>query len=238
MTMNIPALLIGASLIICGFLVKKYPMLISGYNTMSDEEKKNVDIKGLSSFLKKGLICMGLIMAIFASLLSWLGLSSISYLFLIISLFLGMFILMAKSRNYDSNIENKFSKLLPAIIVGVIGIGVFISLIGGAQPTEVIVKEKSVKFTGQYGITIQKSNIEKVELLRYIPYIKWKSNGLGIGDVFKGHFVLDGLGKCRLYICSPRSPYILIKLNNGDKIIFNSSDTIYTHKIYKEIEIK
>lgn len=50
---------IGFVFIICGLLVKKYPNLIAGYNTMSAEEKKKVDIKKFSTYLHNGLIVTG-----------------------------------------------------------------------------------------------------------------------------------------------------------------------------------
>ena len=42
-------LLGGVLLIVVGLLVKRFPMLIAGYNTMPPAKKKNVDIGGLSS---------------------------------------------------------------------------------------------------------------------------------------------------------------------------------------------
>lgn len=48
----------------CGFLVKKYPNLIAGYNTMSKVEKKNVDIEKLSTFMQNGFIIIGLLVIV------------------------------------------------------------------------------------------------------------------------------------------------------------------------------
>lgn len=62
--MLFPETLIGFIFIICGFLVKKYPNLIAGYNTMSAEEKKNINIKNFSSFLHNGLIIIGALLII------------------------------------------------------------------------------------------------------------------------------------------------------------------------------
>jgi len=56
--------LIGLIFIICGLLVKKYPNLIAGYNSMSAEEKKNIDIKKFSTFLHNGLIITGALLII------------------------------------------------------------------------------------------------------------------------------------------------------------------------------
>ena len=53
-------ILVSILLIACGFLVKKYPNLIAGYNTMSQEEKDKVNIKSLSAFLEQLLIGLGI----------------------------------------------------------------------------------------------------------------------------------------------------------------------------------
>ena len=64
------SLLMGVILIICGFLVKEYPNLIAGYNTMSKEDKEKVDIDNLSFMMKKGLIIIGAMVIIVGSLMS------------------------------------------------------------------------------------------------------------------------------------------------------------------------
>ena len=63
------SLLMGVILIICGFLVKEYPNLIAGYNTMSKEDKEKVDIDNLSFMMKKGLIIIGAMVIIVGSLM-------------------------------------------------------------------------------------------------------------------------------------------------------------------------
>lgn len=53
--------LLGLSLVGFGFLVTRYPMLISGYNTMSKKNREKVDIEQVSRFLRKFLIIAGVI---------------------------------------------------------------------------------------------------------------------------------------------------------------------------------
>lgn len=48
-------------LIVCGFLVEKFPDLIAGYNTKRETEKKKINIKELSKFLMKLLIALGVL---------------------------------------------------------------------------------------------------------------------------------------------------------------------------------
>lgn len=52
----------AAILFVLGLLVRRYPNLIAGYNTMSAEQKKKVDIKGLSGFMCRSLCVMAVLM--------------------------------------------------------------------------------------------------------------------------------------------------------------------------------
>ncbi len=36
--------------------VKRYPDTLAGYNTMSDEKKKNVDLQGMVSYIYRGML--------------------------------------------------------------------------------------------------------------------------------------------------------------------------------------
>ena len=58
------SVLIGLFLIGIGFLIKAYPDTMAGYNTMPVEKKKNVDIVGLTTFVKKGCIIIGITMMV------------------------------------------------------------------------------------------------------------------------------------------------------------------------------
>lgn len=63
-------LYIGAFFIVLGFLLKAFPDLIAGYNTMTREQKEKIDIKGLSTNMRNTFIIMGLVIILGAYLLS------------------------------------------------------------------------------------------------------------------------------------------------------------------------
>jgi hypothetical protein len=67
----------GVILIFCGLLVKKYPSLIAGYNSMTAEEKKKIDIKKFSTFLHNGLIITGALLIIAAIILFLLNIKDL-----------------------------------------------------------------------------------------------------------------------------------------------------------------
>ena len=52
--------LFGIIFIIYSLLVKKYPNLIAGYNSMTEEEKKKINIDNLFSSLHNSLILIEL----------------------------------------------------------------------------------------------------------------------------------------------------------------------------------
>lgn len=62
--------LTGAFLIVVGLLVKRFPMLIAGYNTLPAEKKKNVDVEGLSSFMRRHLVIIGALWTLLAVILT------------------------------------------------------------------------------------------------------------------------------------------------------------------------
>ena len=68
--MDFTYLFYGIGIIALGFLLKIFPILIAGYNTMTKEQKQNVDIKGFSSLMRNVFIVMGLSVIIFCFLLS------------------------------------------------------------------------------------------------------------------------------------------------------------------------
>ena len=51
--METPVLIIAAVLFVLGMLVRKYPNLIAGYNAMTAGQKKNVDVNGLSTYMRR-----------------------------------------------------------------------------------------------------------------------------------------------------------------------------------------
>ncbi len=63
--MNTTYLYIGLGFVVLGFLLKAFPNLIAGYNSMSKEQKEEINIKGLSSNMRNAFIIMGLSLLFF-----------------------------------------------------------------------------------------------------------------------------------------------------------------------------
>ena len=233
--MELVSIFMGLFIIGLGFFIKKYPNTLAGYNTMSYREFKKVDIKSIASTYKKGLIIIGIATIIGTLSFLWLKLYIAATIALIAPLIIGVLVLILITQKYNHNKQSKFERVLPVVIIVGISIAITTLFIYSARPTRVEFSDGSITFTGQYGITIQTDQIEKVELLDNIPYVKVRTNGIGLGNILKGHFILNEFGKCHLFLRLQNPPFLYIELSSGKKILFNSTDSTYTKEVYKHI---
>lgn len=93
----------GLFLMLIGFLVKHSPHLIAGYNTMQQERKKNVDIKGLSTFIRNTLVITGLSIIAGFIMLYILKMYEIADFIAIPFILAGIAIILVRSPKYNHN---------------------------------------------------------------------------------------------------------------------------------------
>ena len=97
-------LITGLFFIGIGFLVKSYPNSIAGYNTMPKEKKKNVDIVGLSTFMKRGSIIMGISMIILSLFIKVFNLKEMFFFWVLMFITLaGIIMLVIGAQKFDGN---------------------------------------------------------------------------------------------------------------------------------------
>lgn len=234
--MGIVTFILGLLLIGTGFLAKAFPGLISGYNTLSGKQKENVDIQGLSTFMKKGFIAMGLAIIAGSHIFNLLGLSFIANSTVIIVVFSGVLFILVKSRRFDHNKPAKKTRIeyrvISAIFLFIAGV-----LIYGIIPTKIIIDQQSIQIKGMYGMDIPISDISKITLKDNIPAITIRTNGFSVGSISKGYYNLAELGNCKLYLHSGNGPYIIILLRNGDKIIINRGTKAKTLEDFNAMKV-
>lgn len=56
--------LLAVMFMLLGFMVYKFPNLIAGYNTMSEEDKAKVDVTGLKKWTRNVLVIIGVLLLI------------------------------------------------------------------------------------------------------------------------------------------------------------------------------
>ncbi len=232
--MDLIILIVGFFLMGIGFLVKSAPDLIAGYNSLSKEKKQNVDIQGLATCLRNGLIVIGLTTIFGYFLFKWIGFSMVAHSMILVAPITGIAILVIRAQKFDHNKEKK-TKLTALIFVLVI-LFVFGLMTYGLIPAKAHINRVTVQFSGMYGLEMNISEIDQVKLADDIPAIKMRTNGFSFGTFKKGFFRIEGFGKSRLLIHSDQPPFLIISLRNGEKIIINFKDSAETEKTYSEIQ--
>ena len=216
-----------------GVLVKRFPILIAGYNTMSKEEKRNVDVKGLSTFMCYSLVGMGAV-TLFAYY-ACLGVGHAdwaSYCLFLPVLYIPYLII--KANQFDHNPPKKSRKYVIAISLFTIAL-ISVFMIYGMAPATIKVKGDKLVFTGLYGTSRSLGEIASVRLADSLPDITLRLNGMSMGGTNKGWFKLRAGGSCLLFLSSCTRPYIVFTERSGKEIFFNSKSAEITKEIYVEL---
>ena len=96
-------LLAGAFVFVCGLLGKRFPLRISGYNTLPKEKRKNVDIDGLSSFMRRHLVIIGGLLILFTTILELTGQQEAFSIILAVYLPVYVIWMVVRAQRYDHN---------------------------------------------------------------------------------------------------------------------------------------
>ena len=226
-------LIMGLLFIGLGFLVKAYPGLIAGYNTLSPEKKKNVDIDGLSRYIRNGLIIMDMVVMAGYLLFRWAGWTLMANMVILIVTLVGSAILMMTANRFNHNRDKHgISHYLILGIILFLLAGIFLF---GFMTTKTHFEGATIRFTGMYATEMKVSEIKKVELADTIPAILMRTNGFSLGPVYKGNFRLDEFGKCRLYINAGKGKYVIITDVEGFRTILRYKRDLDSRRIFERI---
>ena len=219
--------LIGISLlfIAIGFIVTennaKY--LLSGYNTMSEEERKKVDIKAYIPYFRKFHIFLGVSFFLIGTLLTYLINENAGGIFVGVYPIFAYIYFICTSSKYFTGVPTKGNKIGVFILVGTL---IFvIGLIGlGFKEDKIIFNSSSIEFEGSYGEVVPQTEIQSIELVDDKPKITMKTNGFALGTIKKGYFKTDKAEIIKLILNSDNKPYLLLTKSNGKKIYFSAKE--------------
>ena len=220
---------IGIFYILIGFFAKKYPSTISGYNKL-DEYQKQVH----PTIVFKTLVIVGII-TITGSSIAALFSSDIGIL---VSIFLPVLIMpiyFAWKTKQTAKVPKKSDNRFLAFSI-LFAICVPIGLILSAQEPSIIVQNEGVKITGLYGETIPIKEIASIEMTKTIPSVELRTNGLGLGNVLKGYFLMERIGTAKLFLSSLSGPYIKIQTVSKRYIYISFKDESKTIDAYNQIK--
>ena len=99
--METPNLIVGGLIIILGLLIRRFPNLLAGYNTMTKEEQKKIDIKGLTSVIRACLIVIGSIIIIGSLVSTFFNINKVSIYLIPVSIIVIFPYLLLKVNKYN-----------------------------------------------------------------------------------------------------------------------------------------
>lgn len=208
--------------------------LLSGYNTMSEEDRKKVDIKKYVPFFRNFHIFLGVSFFIIGMALTYLISESVGGIFLSIYPILCYIYFLIAGGKYWKGFSTKGSSWVVIILVGVlVFVGVLLGY--GMKEDKVMLEPQALVFQGSYGETLSSSHIQSIELVGQLPQITFKTNGFGLGSVRKGYFRTKEKEVVKLLLNGDQKPIILITKTDGKKIYY-SARSASNEDIVEEIQ--
>jgi len=228
-------LITGLFLIGIGLLVVKYPMLISGYNTMPKVDREKIDIRSYSVFMKKVFVVMGLIIITGGFLLRLIGQRNWFSVLGFVTIITGCGLLIREGRRLTKNTQTpKFQKWSFRIAIA-ITLLVFLFMFNIGRPAGIEVKDNTFIIHNSYGVRIPIDSITDVEITDELPTVTIKSNGLGFGNYQKGYFQTKEFGTVMLFFHSGHGPYLVIKSTTNPPVFINRNTKEEIETLYRAL---
>ncbi len=227
---------IGLLLILCGFLIRfqQAYWLISGFNTMSEEEKSHIDVARLGRVMFVSCLLMGF-SVLSGGIFFYLGLDVFGMIGLLLILpIVFVTLIVSQKCNLDSQKTNSKA--------GVIAFAVFMILIisfvwwvvgSGAKQSTFAIDGEILDISGTYGQSFDLSEATGAALQSFLPANLYKKNGYNFGTVLKGKFDSD-IGQLRLYVDTD-APLFLYLTFNDETLIISGQTQADTQMLYEQV---
>jgi hypothetical protein len=116
-----------------------------------------------------------------------------------------------------------FSLIPPAVVIYT-----------GTRETRIEYHESYFKIRGLYGISVNYSEINRVDTLNSLPQFKARTNGILFGKVLRGHFRMADQTDAIFYVTMDITPYICIRTSGGI-LYLNLHDSPSTRDTFNKI---
>ena len=200
--------------------------LLSGYNTMSEVERQNYDIKSYIPYFRKFHLFLGISLLIISLILFYCVNSDWSGLFLGSYPILAYVFFIWKSDQFTINKSKKqiVTRYISMSVMFLLFIIIIYAFNSSLKDNEIIVTDQKIEITGQYGLEINFGDLKSMNLVDKLPEIKSKKNGFALETIKKGIFKIANGEKVKLLINSNKSPIILFIYKDNQKIYYSSKE--------------
>lgn len=197
--------------------------LLSGYNTMSEQERANFDLDGYLIYHRRFFTILAL-SSLIIGLLTYFIEDTFTISVVAIFILLAMCYHLHKTREFNQNPRKWYDYLAIVIMIGSILLVGWLTA-AGLKPDRLTVTDNRVYLEGFYNDEFGLDEIDSLTVVNTLPNFVFKLNGLGMGAIKKGYFRASNGEKALLFISKTDNPnYLFILKKNGERIYFNSSE--------------
>lgn len=233
-----PIIILSAIFVGIAFLINKDNAkdLLSGYNTMTIEERQNFDIESYILYFKKFHLFLAISLFTVATLLLYFVNADLSGIFMGIYPIIAYTLLIWKSNQFY------FKKIKKQRIISYVAILAMLILAGfiafqfhnSLQNNDIKIVNNRLEITGEYGFEININNVTSISLVNKLPEITSKISGFGFEVVKKGYFRTAKNEKIKLLINSNNLPMLLITTTDHRKIYYAAKEQS-SKQLYNEL---
>ena len=208
--------------------------MLSGYNTMTEEERKTVDIKSFIPFFRNFHIFLGLSSLVFGLAIYYFYSKDAVGIFLGIYPILAYIYFVWKSAKYNNTPQTNATKIgvVLLIVVLLFVVGLFAL---GFKEDKLIIHSEVIQIEGSYSEKILPSEIKSIVLVENLPKITGKTNGFALETIKKGYFKTEAGEKVKLVLNSDQKPIILLTKTDGKQIYFSAKKRVNT-EIFEDLK--
>ncbi len=212
-----------------GWLVYKFPMLISGLNTMPKKRLEKINVEGLKRDYRNVLLIAGGAMLLLAGISTLVHVPIGVHLVVLMAAVLGIVVAgFVLARKYDAGLQGEEGKkerkksMIGLIIAVVVTIGILFFFFKGNKPATIEVSDDYITAKGGgYSASIAMRDIAEANMLARWPDISLRTNGLSTDEVSIGHFRLKGGESCMLFLCDDGGPVLEVRTVDGKLYYLN-----------------
>ena len=222
-------LITGVILMLSGWLVYRFPMLISGVNTMSKKRLAKVDLDGLKRAFRNVFLICGATMLLLGGLSTMVHVPLGVHLIVLVVVMMALVVAcMLLSKRYDLGLQGEEGKKerrknwIGVIITVVAFAVILIFFFKGNKPATVEVSGGYITAKGSgYSASIPINDITEANLLTDWPSFPIRTNGIATENVGIGHFRKKGGESCMLFVCDDGGPLLEVRTVDGGLYYLN-----------------
>ncbi|PWJ43092.1 DUF3784 domain-containing protein [Sediminitomix flava] len=195
--------------------------LLSGYNTMSEEERKNFDLKAFLPFFKGFHHFLGISFLALSIGLYFISEEALGLFLAVYPILCYIYFILKSHQKFSNSLKTPWYQI--SIVVLVITLATVTTLFAfGLKEDHIVIKPNQIIVEGFYGEELQNDEIASISLIDDLPNITLRANGFSIGEIDKGYYKTEDGEKVKLVINKVRKPILLITKTNGEKIYFSA----------------